>query len=383
MALTGELSDLSLAELIEIFCNQRKTGRLTVEYKPAHGHFYIHKGDLVDAELGPLTGVDAIYYALTLPSASFVFDTKIMPSRRIIIESWRAILLEGLRRLDEGIIIPDPFIGDKGLVQSFDLTTTANATTAVANLVPYSAPETTEKFDTYQANGHEAHKSDKKPTSEKPASGVGRTINERPRLVLAGAVGGVLLLVTVIGVVSGSLNKSAASNAPTTITTDQPNVVSSESKSNNSDVSLQPATAITPVEATSINQTVSNTTVTDQSSNQSEPTVPEQSKNRRSASDVKGNRWQAKAAKTTQNKKANVAAVRAQAVEDKTGEKKSGPKTVAVNVMVDEHGRVAQAVVLNQRPGMAAVEAAAVRAARQRRYEPGRSKWITVPIQVN
>jgi hypothetical protein len=35
MALTGELTDLSLAELIEFFCNQRKTGRLKVVYPPA------------------------------------------------------------------------------------------------------------------------------------------------------------------------------------------------------------------------------------------------------------------------------------------------------------------------------------------------------------
>ena len=32
MALTGELSDLSLAELIEFFCNQRKTGCIEVKY---------------------------------------------------------------------------------------------------------------------------------------------------------------------------------------------------------------------------------------------------------------------------------------------------------------------------------------------------------------
>ena len=30
MALTGHLSDLSLSELIEFFCNQRKTGQLKV-----------------------------------------------------------------------------------------------------------------------------------------------------------------------------------------------------------------------------------------------------------------------------------------------------------------------------------------------------------------
>ena len=39
MALTGELSDLSLAELIEFFCNQRKSGRLKLIYSIGPGYF--------------------------------------------------------------------------------------------------------------------------------------------------------------------------------------------------------------------------------------------------------------------------------------------------------------------------------------------------------
>ena len=39
MALTGHLSDLSLSELIEFFCNQRKTGQLKVLYPDGYDTF--------------------------------------------------------------------------------------------------------------------------------------------------------------------------------------------------------------------------------------------------------------------------------------------------------------------------------------------------------
>ncbi len=74
MALTGELSDLSLAELIELFCNQRKTGRLKVIYSVGPGYFYLQSGSVVHAKIGVLRGIEAVYFALTLPNASFTFS---------------------------------------------------------------------------------------------------------------------------------------------------------------------------------------------------------------------------------------------------------------------------------------------------------------------
>ena len=79
MALSGQLSDLSLAELIEFFCNQRKTGRLRVSYPRAPGFFYFQKGTMVDAKIGALNGVEAVYYALTLENASFNFSAAFEP----------------------------------------------------------------------------------------------------------------------------------------------------------------------------------------------------------------------------------------------------------------------------------------------------------------
>src|SRR3989440_6811705 len=109
MALTGELSDLSLAELIEFFCNQRKSGRLEVVYATGPSYFYLQSGSVVDAEVGALRGIEAIYYALTLPNASFTFDASFAAPSQTINQPWTSVVLEGLRRMDEGIAPANPF----------------------------------------------------------------------------------------------------------------------------------------------------------------------------------------------------------------------------------------------------------------------------------
>ncbi|HEU4767572.1 MAG TPA: DUF4388 domain-containing protein, partial [Pyrinomonadaceae bacterium] len=103
MALTGHLSDLSLSELIEFFCNQRKSGRLKVLYPQGPGYFYLQAGSVVDARIGVLHGIDAVYYALTLPNAEFEFSADAAAENRTINQPWTQVVLEGLRRLDENI----------------------------------------------------------------------------------------------------------------------------------------------------------------------------------------------------------------------------------------------------------------------------------------
>ena len=104
MALTGHLSDLSLSELIEFFCNQRKSGQLKVLYPQGPGYFSLHTGSVIDARIGVLRGIDAVYYALTLPNAEFEFGNESEPAERTINQPWTQVVLEGLRRLDEGIV---------------------------------------------------------------------------------------------------------------------------------------------------------------------------------------------------------------------------------------------------------------------------------------
>src|SRR3569623_967840 len=99
MALTGHLSDLSLSELIEFFCNQRKSGRLKVLYPQGAGFFYLQAGSVVDARIGVLHGIEAVIFALTLQNAEFEFSADVEAKTRTIYQPWTQVVLEGLRRL--------------------------------------------------------------------------------------------------------------------------------------------------------------------------------------------------------------------------------------------------------------------------------------------
>ncbi len=63
---------------------QRKSGRLQVEYPDAPGSFFFEDGQLVDARLGPLGGLEALYAALALQGASFNFNPLVRPPERSI-----------------------------------------------------------------------------------------------------------------------------------------------------------------------------------------------------------------------------------------------------------------------------------------------------------
>jgi len=122
MALTGHLSDLSLSELIEFFCNQRKSGRLKVLYPKGPGYFYLHAGSVTDARIGVLHGIEAVYYALTLPNAEFEFSVDAESINRTINQPWTQVVLEGLRRLDEniapGVAFPPDYVPEPDELQN-------------------------------------------------------------------------------------------------------------------------------------------------------------------------------------------------------------------------------------------------------------------------
>ena len=191
MALTGHLSDLSLSELIEFFCNQRKSGCLKVLYPQGAGFFYLQSGSVIDARIGVLHGIDAVYYALTLPNAEFEFRVDAQPGNRTINQPWTQVVLEGLRRLDEniaaGVAFPPDYVHAADELQS-----TSNKAETSAEVEKSFAPA-------FLAFGKES---------------MGR---RKPLFIGAVAVA-VLASVAVIGVPAGWYSaKKAATPAPETV----------------------------------------------------------------------------------------------------------------------------------------------------------------------
>ena len=84
VVLTGHLSNYPLADLVGILRHQRKSGRLLIEYAKGPATFFFQNGELIDARMNELTGLQAICVALAQPEASFNFNPLIQSSRRSI-----------------------------------------------------------------------------------------------------------------------------------------------------------------------------------------------------------------------------------------------------------------------------------------------------------
>jgi hypothetical protein len=70
--------------------------------------------------VGILRGIDAVYFALTLPNAKFEFSGSVEATERTINQPWTQVVLEGLRRLDEGIAPASAFSVDDELGATTD-----------------------------------------------------------------------------------------------------------------------------------------------------------------------------------------------------------------------------------------------------------------------
>ncbi|MBD0373323.1 MAG: DUF4388 domain-containing protein [Pyrinomonadaceae bacterium] len=345
MALSGQLSDLSLAELIEFFCNQRKTGRLKIAYQKAPGYFYFDRGELVDAKIGALIGVEAVYYALTQENASFKFSTAFEATRRTIHQPWAHVALEGLRRLDEGVTPKEAFPDGVHLAHDDE-------------------PEEVEEKATEKVLASESPKAEQ--TSSAPlqltvenSGGQGRS----RALVYAAVIAALVLSVAAIGFPAGWYGKrKAVANAPAPST--------SEAKAE----TAAPASTENGTDSSAA-QTEEAATDTTGGAGANNPALRQQEREREAArAAYLAAQEKATAAKQnaqTQPTAANPSEVKKPETATPAPAQK---KTVTVQVTYDESGRVTQA---SGGDGMAQ------RIARQKRFPTGKPGTATVTIPVN
>lgn len=104
VVLTGHLNNYPLADLVGILRHQKKTGRLLIEYPKGPATFFFQDGELVDARLNDLTGLQAICVALAQPDAAFNFNPLIPPSRRSIEPSLQRAVSELFGCWDESAL---------------------------------------------------------------------------------------------------------------------------------------------------------------------------------------------------------------------------------------------------------------------------------------
>ena len=104
--LSGNLSFLNLAELLQLLGSNTSTGvlRITNKYAAEPGIVFFVKGNPVHALNEKLSGLEAIYSLFGWSEGEFTFSEEAYDGQTTIKKSRMEIILDGLRKLDDGEI---------------------------------------------------------------------------------------------------------------------------------------------------------------------------------------------------------------------------------------------------------------------------------------
>ncbi len=101
MPLNGTLQDLSLPSLIQLQCGEQRPAEVHLIRRGREAILGFANGELVHARIGSRTGEEAVYELVGWEDADFQVTYTISPLEQNVFTPWTALLLEGMRRLDE------------------------------------------------------------------------------------------------------------------------------------------------------------------------------------------------------------------------------------------------------------------------------------------
>lgn len=104
----GSVSNLGLADIIQLEGQNRLSGSISVAYEGREGSLFLQAGELVHAEAGELRGEAAVYEILSWPTGSFGVHPNVATFGRTIQKNLSHLLLEAHRRMDEAGRAPRP-----------------------------------------------------------------------------------------------------------------------------------------------------------------------------------------------------------------------------------------------------------------------------------
>ncbi len=334
LVLTGHLNDYPLSDLVGILRHQQKTGRLLIEYPNNPASFFFNEGELVDAQLDNLSGLQAICVAVAQPPSSFNFNPLIRPTRRSIENSLQKVVSELLGCWGEN---------------ELEVEISTGGPLPHAPLLAAAPPPELDRAATLLA------------LPPAPASRINRPI------LAMGAAGLLLLgLSTVIAVTGAFGRRSLSAAVPSTShqASDDGSVPESiQGQSEN----LRRTESPTSLKVQRPAAKVKDATLS------LEPSTRQESRH-------SVNRKEVEVSQQTGGPSSTVKP------DTKAHEQPNGPpaETHSVKVVLQiEGGRVAQASIANHRSGMEAYEALALRIARQRRYPPKGATQELVTIKLS
>jgi hypothetical protein len=112
MAFQGSLAELHLPDIIQLVSVSGKSGVFHLTNGDLEGRIFLKDGKIVHAELGELSGEEAVYELAIWKQGEFRFDAGAEHPRPTIQKSNTSLLMEAARRLDEWRVlnkrIPSP-----------------------------------------------------------------------------------------------------------------------------------------------------------------------------------------------------------------------------------------------------------------------------------
>jgi DNA-binding response OmpR family regulator/predicted regulator of Ras-like GTPase activity (Roadblock/LC7/MglB family) len=107
----GKVFDLQLTDVIQLNCLGRVTAALKITKGQETGVIYFSDGEIVHAECDGRVGKDALFTILKWREGRFDHERGVNPPEQTISQNWEHLLVEGMRKTDEGVV---PTFGGSG-----------------------------------------------------------------------------------------------------------------------------------------------------------------------------------------------------------------------------------------------------------------------------
>jgi len=106
-AVSGDLKDMALADMLQILSNGLKTAAIKIAGPKKSGMVCLDKGQIVHAVAGDKEGEEALYELIAFAEGTFRMEPIVEGKTTINAFSTDSLLMEGFRRLDEARKTPD------------------------------------------------------------------------------------------------------------------------------------------------------------------------------------------------------------------------------------------------------------------------------------
>lgn len=112
MAMSGELGEVDLVNVIELARQSGAPARLVIQRGELSADIYLESGEVVHAQLQERAGKEVLFEILQWHEGHFELGVGQTAPEHSIVASWSSLLLESLQRIDEGTTDTWPGLDD-------------------------------------------------------------------------------------------------------------------------------------------------------------------------------------------------------------------------------------------------------------------------------